>query len=55
VATACAGAALGHFAFDTPISVHQPGGTLTIRVASGFREIRQSGPAAFVFSGKIEI
>jgi diaminopimelate epimerase len=55
VATACAGTALGHFAFDTPISVQQPGGTLLIRVASGFREIRQSGPATFVFSGEIEL
>jgi diaminopimelate epimerase len=55
VATACAGAAVGHFAFDQPIAVHQPGGTLHITVASHFSEIRQRGPATFVFQGEIEI
>jgi diaminopimelate epimerase len=54
-ATACAGAAVGHFAFDKPIAVHQPGGTLHITVQTGFEEIRQSGPAAFVFKGEVEI
>ncbi len=52
-ATACAGAAVGHFAFDKPIAVHQPGGTLHITVKTGFEEIRQRGPATFVFKGKI--
>jgi diaminopimelate epimerase len=52
-ATACAGAALGHFELNTPIAVHQPGGTLHITVKTGFAEIRQSGPAVRVFSGDI--
>ncbi|RPH96591.1 diaminopimelate epimerase [candidate division KSB1 bacterium] len=52
-ATAAAGAALGHFVFDAPIAVHQPGGTLEITVAKDFREIRQRGPATFVFEGHI--
>lgn len=55
VATAAAGAALGHFAFDVPIAVHQPGGTLHITVAAGFTEIRQRGEAEFVFQGEIEL
>jgi diaminopimelate epimerase len=55
VATACAGAAVGHFLFDTPISIHQPGGTLEITVGKNFSEIRQRGPATFVFKGEIEI
>jgi diaminopimelate epimerase len=55
VAAACAGAALGHFEFDVPISVHQPGGTLEITVAKSFSEIRQRGPAEFVFEGSIEL
>ncbi|MBU0508926.1 diaminopimelate epimerase [bacterium] len=55
VATAAAGAALGDFAFDTSISVRQPGGALEITVASGFREIRQKGEAEFVFRGEIEL
>jgi diaminopimelate epimerase len=54
-ATACAGAALGHFKFDVPISVHQPGGTLQLTIKSGFAEVRQAGPATFVFSGEISI
>ncbi len=53
VATACAGAAMGHFLFDQPIAVHQPGGTLEITVASDFAQIRQRGPATFVFRGEI--
>jgi diaminopimelate epimerase len=53
VATACAGAAVGHFAFETPISIRQPGGTLEITVAKKFKEIRQRGEAKFVFSGII--
>lgn len=52
VATACAGAAVGHFAFDKPISVSQPGGKLEITVAKDFKEIRQRGPAKFVFRGE---
>jgi diaminopimelate epimerase len=55
VAAACAGAALGHFEFDIPISVQQPGGTLEITVAKDFSEIRQRGPAEFVFEGSIEL
>ncbi|MFZ5434232.1 MAG: diaminopimelate epimerase [Calditrichota bacterium] len=55
VATAAAGAALGHFAFDQPIAVQQPGGTLEITVAAEFREIRQRGPAELVFKGEAEI
>lgn len=54
VATAAAGAALGHFAFGAWIAVHQPGGTLWITVATGFAEIRQRGPAEFVFRGEVE-
>jgi diaminopimelate epimerase len=54
-ATACAGAALGHFLFDTPISVRQPGGTLYLTVAKDFTEIRQRGPATFVFKGELEL
>jgi diaminopimelate epimerase len=52
-ATACAGAALGHFEFNNPIAVHQPGGTLHITVSENFSEIRQRGPAMFVFKGEI--
>lgn len=55
VAAACAGAALGHFEFDVPISVRQPGGTLEITVAKNFSEIRQRGPAIFVFEGSVEL
>lgn len=55
VAAACAGAALDHFDFDKPIAVHQPGGTLEITVAKGFREILQQGPAEFIFTGEIDI
>lgn len=55
VAAACAGAALGQFDFDAPIAVAQPGGTLHITVAAGFREIRQRGPAEFVFRGEVEM
>ena len=55
VAAACAGAALGHFEFDVPIAVHQPGGTLEITVAKNFSEIRQRGPAEFVFEGSVEL
>ena len=55
VATACAGAHAGHFAFDQPIAVHQPGGTLHITVGKNFSEIRQRGPAAFVFKGEIDL
>ncbi len=55
VATACAGAAFGHFVFDSPIAVHQPGGTLYVTVGENFSEIRQRGPAAFVFRGEIEL
>jgi diaminopimelate epimerase len=54
-ATACAGAAVGHFTFDTPIAVHQPGGTLAITVTKGFEEVRQKGPATFVFTGEVNI
>ncbi|MDD5087919.1 MAG: diaminopimelate epimerase [bacterium] len=54
VAAAAAGAALGHFAFDVPIAIHQPGGTLHVTVAAGFAEIRQRGEAEFVFRGEIE-
>jgi diaminopimelate epimerase len=53
VATACAGAATGIFAFDKPISIHQPGGTLEITVKKHFTEIRQRGPATFVFNGEL--
>lgn len=52
VATACAGCMAGHFDFGIPISVHQPGGTLRITVSPEFKEIRQRGPAEFVFSGE---
>jgi len=51
-ATACAGAALGHFEFGKPIAVNQPGGTLHITVAPDFTEVRQRGPAKFVFGGE---
>jgi diaminopimelate epimerase len=54
-ATACAGAALGHFEFGTPIAVHQPGGTLRITVAKDFAEVRQCGPVKFVFAGEVEV
>ncbi|HEY3296595.1 MAG TPA: diaminopimelate epimerase [bacterium] len=54
-ATACAGAALGHFEFNQPIAVIQPGGTLHITVSDTFSEIRQRGPAKFVFKGEVEI
>jgi diaminopimelate epimerase len=53
VAAACAGCALGEFDFDKPITVKQPGGTLEITVAQNFTEIRQRGPAKFVFKGEI--
>ncbi len=53
VATACAGAAVENFAFDTPITVNQPGGKLEITVAKKFKEIRQRGVAKLVFSGTI--
>ena len=55
VAVACAGAAMGHFVFDQPIAVHQPGGTLEVTVGKNFSEIRQRGPATFVFRGEIEM
>ncbi len=55
VATACAGAAVGHFVFDQPIAVHQPGGRLEITVASNFSQIRQRGPATFVFRGETDL
>lgn len=51
VATACAGCAVGHFDFDAPIAVHQPGGALHITVATDFREIRQRSIAEKVFTG----
>ena len=54
-ASACAGAGLGHFEWDAPIAVHQPGGTLEIVVSKGFREVRQRGPAVFVFKGEVEL
>lgn len=54
-ATAAAGAAMGHFEFDAPVAVHQPGGTLEITVAKDFSEIRQRGPAVFVFEGSVEL
>jgi diaminopimelate epimerase len=53
VATACAGAATGILDFDKPISIHQPGGTLEITVKKHFSEIRQRGPATFVFNGEL--
>jgi len=53
VATACAGCAIGEFKFDAPISIHQPGGTLEITVTKHFTEIRQRGPATFVFDGEL--
>ncbi len=53
VATACAGCAVGHFEFDKPIAVHQPGGALDITVASGFGEIRQRSIAERVFEGEV--
>lgn len=55
VATACAGCAVGHFDFDTPISVHQPGGTLQITVAKDFKEIRQRSIAELVFNGTMNL
>lgn len=55
VATACAGCAIGHFRFDTPIAVHQPGGTLHITVAHDFSEIRQRSIAEKVFEGEIDL
>lgn len=55
VATACAGAAVGHFSFDTPIAVIQPGGTLTITVGKAFNEIRQKGEAVKVFTGQVAV
>jgi diaminopimelate epimerase len=55
VATACAGAAVGHFPFDTPLAVIQPGGTLTITVGAGYQEIRQRGEAAKIFAGVINL
>jgi diaminopimelate epimerase len=55
VATASAGTALGHFGFDAPIAVHQPGGTLHITVKGDFAEILQRGPAKFVYKGDVEI
>lgn len=53
VATACAGCAVGHFDFDKPIAVHQPGGALHITVAKDFKEIRQRSIAEKVFTGTI--
>lgn len=53
VATACAGCAVGHFDFDKPIAVHQPGGALHITVGTGFREIRQRSIAERVFAGEM--
>ena len=55
VATACAGAAVGHFVFDLPIAVHQPGGTLEITVGANFSSVRQRGPATFVFRGELDL
>ncbi len=55
VATASAGAMAGHFSFDTWISVQQPGGTLRIKVSSGFAEVRQRGSAEFVFRGEASL
>jgi len=55
VATAAAGCALGLFEFDTPIAIEQPGGQLFITVSSKYKEIRQRGPAEFVFSGEFEL
>jgi len=55
VATAAAGAALGHFDFDSAIAVNQPGGILGITVAKGFKEIRQRGTAEFVFRGETDM
>jgi diaminopimelate epimerase len=54
-ASAAAGAALGYFECDVPISIHQPGGTLAITVSKNLSEIRQRGPAEFVFEGNIEL
>lgn len=54
-ATACTGAALGHFEFGIPIAVNQPGGTLYITVAEKFSDIRQRGPATFVFRGEVAL
>jgi diaminopimelate epimerase len=54
-ATACAGVALGHFAFGKPIAVSQPGGTLRITVSEDFSEVRQCGPAKFVFRGELDL
>jgi diaminopimelate epimerase len=55
VATACAGAALGHFSFDVPIQVHQPGGILEITVGANFNSVRQRGPAKFVYNGRLKL
>lgn len=53
VATACAGCAVGHFEFDKPLAVYQPGGTLQITVAREFKEIRQRSIAERVFGGEV--
>lgn len=53
VATACAGCAMGHFDFDRPIAIHQPGGTLHITVAKEFKEIRQRSIAERVCAGEV--
>jgi diaminopimelate epimerase len=55
VAAAAAGVGMGHFKFDVPIAVHQPGGTLDVTVARDFHEIRQNGPAKFVFEGEVNL
>jgi diaminopimelate epimerase len=56
---ACAVAAVacdtGRAAFDQPVFVALPGGTLEVTVASTTREVRMRGPARRVFCGEVDL
>lgn len=54
-ATATSAALNGYVPFDEPVAVNLPGGTLKITVDSGLEHVFMDGPAAFVYSGDIEL
>jgi len=54
-AVAAAACASGRASFDAPLRVRLPGGALEITVSRESRAVQMRGPAARVFSGRLEL
>jgi diaminopimelate epimerase len=52
-AVAVAACLTGRASFETPLDIHVPGGSLTVRVANQYRQVYLRGPAATVYRGEL--